>query len=88
FTLPEINSLSEPPRPVPFAVTHLVTPDAYPGRGAVPQGWRLVNENWVEGAMQVDPRTFFSFQWDGLNFQNTLLSDTLFFSMRANQFVS
>ena len=87
FTLPEINSQFEPPRPVPFGVTHLVTPDGYPGRGAVPSGWRLTNGNWFSDEIHIDPRTFFVFTWTGLNVQNTLVSDLMFLSARGNQYI-
>lgn len=84
FQLPKLLS---PLQPVGFQVTHLVAPDAYPGRGAVAQGWQIINENWFEEELQFDPRAFFDFEWFGLNFQNTLANDALYFSMRGNQYV-
>lgn len=85
FELPQLN---QPEFPVGFGVNHLVAPDGYPGRGGVPSGWRISNTNWGnEGRLEVDPRFFFDYTWQGLNAQNTLQTDNLLFSMSANQYI-
>ncbi|MCH2330704.1 MAG: hypothetical protein MK312_04110, partial [Roseibacillus sp.] len=72
-----------------FGVDHIVTPDAWPGRGALPQGWRNSNEEWGEnGELEMDPRIFYDFKWSGLTPSNTLQSDNLLFSLNANQFIN
>ncbi len=88
FSLPALDDEAEPPTEIPFAVNHLVAPDAFPGRGGAPQGWRMTNTPWVNGRLQFDPRTFIVFEWLGLNAQNTFQSDTMLFSMRGNQYVA
>ncbi|MCH2062601.1 MAG: hypothetical protein MK194_02625 [Roseibacillus sp.] len=91
FSLPGLLPDSSPqePQPIVFPVDHLVTPDAYPGRGMVPQGWRNINEEWGQkGSLEFDPRTFYDFKWGGLSADNTLETDVLFFSMRGNQFIN
>ena len=90
FLLPGLlpSNVQGTPGDIVFAVDHLVTPDAYPGRGRVDQGWRMVNDDWApDGDLEFDPRRFYDFEWFGLNAQNTLQSDSLLFSMRSNQFV-
>ena len=91
FSLPELLPDSSPLEPgeIIFPVDHLVTPDAYPGRGMVPQGWRNINEEWGQkGSLEFDPRTFYDFKWGGLSGDNTLESDILLYSMRGNQFIN
>lgn len=84
----ELPRLGQPEIPVGFGVNHLVAPDAYPGRSGVPSGWRITNSNWGDtGRLEVDPRFFFDFTWQGFNSQNTLLNDDLYFSMSAHQYV-
>lgn len=89
FSLPGLvpNNLNVTPQDRFFKVNHLVTPDAYPGRGALPQGWQMINEEWIDGKLQFDPRQFYDFRWFGLSPQNTLLTDSLLFSMRGNQYL-
>jgi len=90
FVLPGLvpNNSTNEPGEVIYGVDHLVTPDAWPGRGAVPQGWRNINdEYWRDGALEFDPRTFFRFEWGGLNGSNTIEGDNLLFSMNAHQYV-
>ena len=91
FVLPGLvpnNSRNEPGEVI-YGVDHLVTPDAYPGRGAVPQGWRNTNdEYWENGALEFDPRTFFRFEWGGLDGTNTIEGDQLLYSMRGNQYLN
>ena len=93
FSLPGIVPSSAPadlePEPIIYGIDHVVTPDAWPGRGAVAQGWRNSNEDWgSNGALEADPRTFYDFQWSGLNPSNTLQSDVLTFSLNGNQYVN
>ncbi len=91
FSLPGLvpSTSNLEPGEVIFPVDHLVTPDAWPGRGAVPQGWRNINEEWGEnGELEFDPRTFYDFQWGGLSADNTLESDVLLYSMRGNQYLN
>lgn len=87
FTLPQINSIAEPPRPVPFAVDHLVIADAFPGRGVIPRGWKMTNDEWYNEELEFDPRMFHKLEWGGVDTTNTLATDSLRFSARAHQFV-
>ena len=91
FGLPQLvpsNSSQEPGQLI-FGVDHIVTPDAWPGRGALPQGWRNTNEEWGDnGELEMDPRIFYDFKWSGLTPSNTLQSDNLLFSLNANQFIN
>ena len=89
FLLPGLlpSNVQGTPSDIVFAVDHLVTPDAYPGRGRIDQGWTMTNTDWApDGDLEFDPRQFYDFQWFGLNAQNALQTDTLFFSMRSNQY--
>ncbi len=91
FALPALVPNSSPLEPgeLIFPVDHLVTPDAYSGRGMVPQGWRNINEEWgLKGSLEFDPRTFYDFKWGGLSGNNTLESDVLLYSMRGNQYIN
>ncbi len=91
FALPALVPSSSPLEPgeLVYPVDHLVTPDAYSGRGMVPQGWRNINEEWgLEGSLEFDPRTFYDFKWGGLSGNNTLESDVLLYSMRGNQYIN
>lgn len=91
FLLPGLlpSNVQGTPPDIVFAVDHLVTPDAYPGRGEIDQGWQVTNTDWAaDGDLEFDPRQFYDFQWFGLNAQNALQSDSLFFSMRSNQYVN
>jgi hypothetical protein len=65
-----------------------VSPDVYPGRGQVPRGWRIANEDhhWNGDRLEVDPREFYEFIWDGIDFQNTVASDELYLGFRADQY--
>ena len=92
FGLPALvppSSTAEPGQVV-YGVDHIVTPDAWPGRGVVSQGWRNSNlEDWGDnGELELDPRVFYPFQWSGLSPANTLQSDVLTFSLNANQFIN
>jgi len=91
FVLPGLvpNNSRNEPGDVIYGVDHLVTPDAHSGRGAVPQGWRNINdEYWEDGALEFDPRTFFRFEWGGLTSANTIQGDTLRYSMQAHHYVN
>ena len=93
FSLPGLVPSSAPaelePEPIIYGIDHLVTPDVWPGRGAVAQGWRNTNEDWGDnGTLEADPRTFYDFKWSGLNPSNTLQSDVLTFSMNGNQYLN
>lgn len=91
FGLPQLvpSNSSQEPGQIIFGVDHIVTPDAWPGRGALPQGWRNSNEEWGEnGELEMDPRIFYDFKWSGLTPSNTLQSDNLLFSLNANQFIN
>ena len=91
FGLPQLvpSNSSQEPGQIIFGVDHIVTPDAWPGRGALPQGWRNSNEEWGDnGELEMDPRIFYDFKWSGLTPSNTLQSDNLLFSLNANQFIN
>ena len=93
FSLPGLVPSSAPqdlePEPIIYGIDHVVTPDAWPGRGAVAQGWRNSNEEWGEkGELEADPRTFYDFQWSGLSPSNTIQSDVLTFSLNGNQYLN
>ncbi len=91
FILPGLvpNNSRKPPGQVIYGIDHLTTPDAYPGRGEIAQGWRNTNDDyWENGAVEYDPRLFFRFEWGGLGNWNTVGSDILRFSLRAHQYVN
>lgn len=83
----EFPALDDPDREVVLGVSLLTSPDIYPGRAHVPQGWRMVNEEWADRALEVDPRVFYDFQWFGIDFTNAVVSDDIYLSMHANQWV-
>lgn len=83
----EFPRLGDPLREDVYGVNLLNSPDIYPGRSRLPQGWRLINTDWYLGHLEVDPRIFYDFIWEGINFQNTVSNDNLFLSMRANQWI-
>lgn len=81
-------ALDNPEQGQVFGVTMQVSPDIYPGRGGVPAGWRINNDDdWFMGRMEVDPRLFYEFFWQGIEFQNTVTSDELYFGMRSNHYL-
>ena len=91
FSLPALvpPASSAEPGEVIYGIDHIVTPDAWPGRGAVPQGWRNSNEEWGDnGELELDPRIFYDFKWSGLTPENTLQTDVLTYSLNANQYIN
>lgn len=81
----EFPILGDPLRERVFGITHLTTPDVFPGRGSLASGWRLINDDWVGDALEIDPRLFYQFCWEGILPTNTVTSDQMFFSIRGDQ---
>ena len=92
FGLPALvpSASSAEPGQIIYGIDHVVTPDAWPGRGAVPQGWRNSNfEDWGDNEeLELDPRIFYDFKWSGLTPSNTLQTDILTYSLNANQYIN
>ncbi|MDB4319914.1 hypothetical protein N9981_00935 [bacterium] len=80
----ETPRLNDDLNPFPIRITHIQMIEAWPGRGRVPgpnEFTLLEDGKWVDGALEVDPRIFFRFNWRGFNGDSTVASDSTFFSM-------
>ncbi|MGJ8697155.1 MAG: hypothetical protein ACSHYF_12625 [Verrucomicrobiaceae bacterium] len=80
----EFPRLNDDQNPYLIRITHLNMIEAWPGRGVVPganEFTMLHDGQWRNGALEVDPRIFFKFQWRGFNGNTTLPSDSTNFSI-------
>lgn len=92
FNFPLLGSSVAEPRVFEIAAFHRVMAEAFPGpggRNAVSGGiitgndFRIPDEDvWQGDVIQFDPRVTFNFEWEGINTQTFLASDSLFFSIR------
>ena len=93
FKFPALGSTEENPNNFFMSVAHREMVEAVPGPGGASVGgidvgndFRVTNDDrWHNGVMEMDPRLFFNFKWEGFNPQTFVGNDRIFFSVRNRE---